>query len=387
VISRRGFLKASAAAGGAVGLGSLPKLSFAMPRVERARAPLNILSLGGTGFTGPEQVEYAIARGHQVTLLNRNRTRPDFFKGRVDQLIGDLSADVSALTGKTWDVVIDNPTTAPAWVRNAAQYLKGNTKHHIFVSTVSAYKTDKTPNADESDPTTPLPAGLDPYTLDRQNFGKYYGALKTFSEQEVERKYPGMNTIIRPGLIVGPLDPSDRFTYWPYRIAKGGEILAPGNGLDPVQIVDARDIAEWTIRMAERRTLGTYNAVGPIIPMTFAEMLHGIKAIVSNDAHFTWVPDAFLKDEKVAPWTTMPVWTPDSTGDVGSSRRNISRALAAGLTFRPLAVTAKDTLDWNATRPAAQLQILAEGKRFGISPTRETEVLAAWKAKGSGKPA
>ena len=346
------------------------------------RKPLNILILGGTGFTGPEQVEYAIARGHQVTLLNRNRTRPDFFKGRVEQLIGDLNADVSALKGKKFDVVIDNPTTPPAWVRNAAQYLKGNTNHYIFISTVSVYQSDKTPWADESDATTPMPPEVtDPYAVERKDWGKYYGALKTFSEKEVQKHYPGMNTIIRPGLIVGPLDTSDRFTYWPYRIDKGGEVLAPGTGNDPVQIIDARDLAEWTVRMAENRTFGTYNATGPLKVLTMAEMLYGIKAVTTSGAQFTWVPENFLKEQKVEAWSHMPVWTPDSTGDIGSSRRSIAKAVAAGLTFRTLAVTAKDTLEYNKKRSAAELQSQADAKRFGVSAQREAEVLAAWKAK------
>src|SRR4051794_23495516 len=182
------------------------------------KKPLNIFILGGTGFTGPEQVEYALSRGHSITLLNRNRRRPDFFKGKVEQLIGDLNDDVSALKGKKFDVVIDNPTTPPVWVRNAAQYLKGNTNHYIFISTVSVYENDKTANADETAPVATLPAGVDPYTVPRTEWGKYYGALKALSEKEVQKHYPGMNTIIRPGLIVGPLDTSDRFTYWPYRI-------------------------------------------------------------------------------------------------------------------------------------------------------------------------
>ena len=167
--------------------------------------PLNILILGGTGFTGPEQVEYALARGHKVTLFNRNRTRPDLFKGQVDQLIGDLNDDVSALAGKKFDVVLDNPTTFPAWVRNAAQHLKGNVGHYIFISTMSVYPDNSRPNMDESDGTTPMPADVDPYTLVRENAGRYYGALKTFAEQEAERHYPGKVTIVRPGLIVGPL--------------------------------------------------------------------------------------------------------------------------------------------------------------------------------------
>jgi 2'-hydroxyisoflavone reductase len=398
--NRRNFLKASAVAAGALGLETLPGLVPALPaeavprekrRVERAEVSLNILILGGTGFTGPEQVEYAIARGHKVTLLNRNRTRPDFFKGRVEQLIGDLNDDVSALKGLKFDVVIDNPTTAPAWVRNAAQYLKGNTNHYIFTSTISVYASDKNVGADETDPTAPMPEGLDPYTLDRQNFGRYYGALKAYSEKEVEKQYPGINTIIRPGLIVGPLDASDRFTYWPYRIDKGGEVLAPGDGNDPVQIIDSRDIAEFTVRMAENRTLGTFNATGPVTPLTMAQLLYGIKAVTTAGAQFTWVPADFLRDHHVQAWAStatnmsMPVWVPDRPQNAGFSRRSIQKALAAGLTFRPLAVTAKDTLDWNKTRPAADLETLAKGGRAGTSAEREGEVLAAWKSKQASK--
>ncbi len=227
--NRRTFLKASAAAAGALGLDALPKVSFAATEsasdaastIGRAAKPLNILILGGTGFTGPEQVNYALARGHKVTLLNRNQTRPDFFKGKVEQLIGDLSGDVSALKGKKFDVVIDNPTTAPAWVRNVGQYMKGNTNHYIFISTLSAYGSDKKAWADESDPTAgDLPAGLDPYGPGTVGAGGRitpYGPLKAYSEKEVMKTYPDRYTIIRPGLIVGPLDRTDRFTYWPYR--------------------------------------------------------------------------------------------------------------------------------------------------------------------------
>jgi 2'-hydroxyisoflavone reductase len=351
--------------------------------VERARKPLNMLILGGTGFTGPEQVNYALARGHKVTLLNRNRTRPDFFKDRVEQLVGDLSGDVSALKGKKFDVVIDNPTTAPAWVRNAAQYLKGNTNHYIFISTISVYSSSKTKWADESDPTTPMPADVDPYTVLPTLYGRYYGALKTYSENEVEKHYPGMNTVIRPGLIVGPLDRSERFTYWPYRIDKGGEVLAPGDGNDPVQFIDARDLAEWTVRVAENRVLGTFNATGPEKPMTMRAMLEGIKAATNSKAELVWVPGDFLAEQKVSAWQNLPVWIgPDAADNAGDSRRSIAKALKAGLTFRPLGVSAADTLSYQKGRPAAEQQRLIDGKPFGITAQREAEVLAAWKARG-----
>ena len=391
---RRTFLKRTAAAGGALALSSTvaPSLGALQPpdspsaRRERspgrAAAPLEILILGGTGFTGPEQVDYAIERGHKVTLFNRNRTRPDFFKGKVEQLIGDLSGDVSALKGKKFDVVLDNPTTLPFWVRNAAQHLKGNVGHYMFISTISVYPDNSVPNADESAPTTPMPEGVDPYTTERENAGKYYGAMKTFSEQEVARQYPGIFTVVRPGLIVGPLDRSDRFTYWPARIDRGGEVLAPGTPDDPAQYIDSRDLAEFMIRLAENKVFGTFNATGPAKPTTMAETLYGIKAVTTSGASFTWVPADFLAAQEVRGWRHMPIWLPPMGPTAGFLRRNIDKALAQGLTFRPLAVTAKDTLDWHRKRPEAELKAMTEGAVAGIPAEKEAQVIAAWKASG-----
>jgi 2'-hydroxyisoflavone reductase len=323
-----------------------------------------------------------------VTVINRNRRRPDFFKGKgtVEQLIGDLNADMSALKGRKFDVVIDIPTTFPAWVRNVAQYMKGNTKHYIFISTISVYSDNSRIGGDETTPTTPMPADLDPYTLVPENQGRFYGALKTFAEKEVEKHYPGMNTIIRPGLIVGPLDPSDRFTYWPVRIDKGGEVLAPGNPNDPTQIIDSRDLAEWTIRMAENHEMGVYNACGPKARLSMAEMLYGIKGVTTAGAQFTWVPADFLRQQKIRAWRDMPTWVPPEGPSIGFSEWSNAKAVAKGLTFRPLAVTAKDTLEWHKTRPEAERKAMDEGARAGISATKEAEVLAAWKAKQKSAP-
>lgn len=388
--SRRKFLESSAAAAaaGALGLAAAPKLGFAestsrapdTPSVERAPVALNLLIIGGTGFTGPEHVEHALARGHNVTLLNRNRTRPDHFKGRVEQLIGDLNTDVSALKGHTFDAALDIPTTFPAWVRNVAQYLRGNVKHYTFISTMSVYPDNSKPGKDESAPTTPVPTDVDPYTLVPQHSSRYYGALKAYAEGEVEKHYPGASLIIRPGLMVGPLDRSDRFTYWPARIDRGGEVLAPGNPNDPVQFMDSRDIAQWTIKMIEARETGVYQATGPGAPLTIAEMLYGIKAITSSGAQFTWVPAAFLASHQVRGWRHMPVWMPPSGVTLGFTRRSNAKAVAKGLRFRPLAETAKATLDWNKTRSVEELKVLAEGGEAGISATKEAEVLDAWKA-------
>jgi 2'-hydroxyisoflavone reductase len=388
--TRRTFIKRAAAAAAAVGtagLGGFPNAGFAgvlEAHEKRARVPLKILILGGTGFTGPEQVEYAIARGHSVTLINRNKTRPDFFKGRVEQLIGDFNGDMSALKGRKFDLVLDNPTTLPYWVRNAAQYLEGNVGHYIFISTISVYPDNSKAWADETDRLTPLPEGLDPFTVPPADARKYYGALKTVSEAEVEKHYPGKSTIVRPGLIVGPLDATDRFTYWVYRVDKGGEVLAPGNPGDPVQFIDSRDLAEWMVRMGETKTTGIYNATGPAKPMGMGEMLEGIKAATGSNATFTWVPADFLKEQKIRAWRDMTVWVQPAGSNVGFSQRSIARALAKGLTFRPLAVTVKDTLAWNKTRPAEQLAALAQGAVGGISAEREKEVLTAWKARKVG---
>jgi 2'-hydroxyisoflavone reductase len=385
--TRREFLIRSAAAAGAVGLGIVPRIALGdghEPSPDRAAKPLNILILGGTGFTGPEQVNYALSRGHRVTLFNRNKTRPDMFKGKVEQLIGDLSTDTTALKGKKFDVIIDNPTTAPAWVRNVAQYMKGNTGHYIFISTISVYPDNGTPNADETAATTPMPDGLDPYTLDRQNWGRNYGALKSRSEKDVQENYPGIFTIIRPGLIVGPLDRTDRFTYWPVRVARGGEVLAPGAPEDLTQFIDARDLAEWTIRMAEMGPKdggGIYNATGPRTPIPMGDFLSACKRVTGSDARFTWVPWSFLQEQKVRPWRDMPIVVPPTGETAGFSRRNVDRALAKGLTFRPLDDTIKATLDWNKTRPQEDRDKLEAGAVAGISAQREAELLAAWHAK------
>ncbi len=392
---RRSFLKTVSAVGGAAGLGVLPDLAHAAPPgadavwspkpVTRAPVSLNMLILGGTGFTGPEQVEYAIARGHRVTLFNRNRTRPGMFRGRVaEELVGDLNNDTSALEGKQFDVVLDNPTTFPAWVRNAGKYLAGNVKHYVFISTTSVYSDQSIIGIDESSPVQQLPTDVDPYTLDPQHSSQYYGHLKVRAEEEVRRTYPDMWTVIRPCLIVGPLDRTDRFTWWPARIDQGGEVLAPDKPDDPCQFIDARDLAEWMVRVAENRVLGLYNAVGPAHPMTIAEMLYGVKAVTTAGAQFTWVPWEFLQQQEVRPWRHMTVWQPPVGRTAGYQRRKAEKAIAAGLTFRPVAVTAKDTLDWHKTRPEAEQLRTLNGEVNGIGMKREAEVLAAWHASQRG---
>ena len=367
--TRRTFIKLSAAASGAFGLGIRSTRLFGETSVK----PLRILILGGTGFTGPYQVRYALRRGHKVTTFNRGKTHPGELPSEVEQLIGDRNGKLDALKGRKWDVAIDNPTTLPAWVRDAAEILKGNVDRYVFISTISVY-ADTSKGVDETAPLAKY-HGPDPYkeTLEAMKASGYktYGPLKALSEQEAEKWFPGKTLIIRPGLIVGPGDETDRFTYWPLRLDRGGEVLAPGAPTDPVQFIDARDLAEWTIRMAENRETGIYNATGPAKPLGIGEMLDQIKGALKSDAKFTWVPAEFLKEQKVEAWSDMPVWAGD---ELGLARTNINRALGKGLTFRPLTETARDTLSWFKSQP----QDRQSKMKAGITPEREAEVLAAW---------
>jgi 2'-hydroxyisoflavone reductase len=326
------------------------------------------LILGGTGFIGPYQVQYALDRGHTVTLFNRGVTNASLFPN-VPRLIGDrnLPDGHKALESGEWDVVIDNPTANPKWVRDAGKALRGRTKHYLFVSTISVFSDSSAP-FDEKGPLLP------PVDIDAPFDAKVYGQNKVRSEMEANTQFGDNVTIIRPGLIVGPGDLSDRFSYWPVRIDKGGEVLAPGTPNDPVQYIDARDLGEWIVRLAESRTLGIFNATGPKAPTTIAEMLYGIKAVTTSDARFTWVPADFLGANQVRAWSDMPVWVPPVGRTAGFARVICTKAYAAGLTFRPLAETAAATLAWYHARPAAE----QEKARAGLAPDREMAVLAAW---------
>src|SRR5205809_6179239 len=306
--TRRQFIKLSAATGGALALGTRSVTLFA----EKSVKPLRILILGGTGFTGPYQVRYALSRGHKVTTFNRGKTHPGELPAEVEQLVGDRNGKLDALKNRQWDVVIDNPTTLPAWVRDAAQLLKGNVERYVFISTISVYGEVKQ-GVDESAPLAKY-EGQDPYkeTLEAMKASGYktYGPLKALSEKEAEKWFPGITLIIRPGLIVGPHDETDRFTYWPVRFDRGGEVLAPGAPTDPVQFIDARDLAEWTIRMVAQGTAGTFNATGPKAQLTIAEMFDGITKATTSESRLTWVDADFLAAQKVRAWSDMPVWVP-----------------------------------------------------------------------------
>jgi 2'-hydroxyisoflavone reductase len=334
--------------------------------------PMRLLILGGTGFIGPHQVRYALARGHQVTVFNRGRQK-EAWPGPVEELLGDRNGDLKALEGRDWDVCIDNPTTLPVWVRDAARVLKGHVGQYIFISTISAYAANDKP----ADETAALATynGADAMAETMKSLSgdmRLYGPLKAQSEKETLTQYGEATTIVRPSLIVGPGDETDRFTYWPVRLARGGEILAPGDGSDPVQFIDARDLAEWTIRLAEQRTTGAFNAAGPASPITMQQMLAAIAQGIGIDPKLTWAPADLLKANNVFAWSNMPVWMPGQGRTLGFHRRDLSRALAGGLTYRPLPLTAADTLAWFRTLPSER-----QGKlRAGLTAEREADVLA-----------
>jgi 2'-hydroxyisoflavone reductase len=366
---RRDFIMSSA----------LAALAMAGPALADTRPlkPMRLLILGGTGFIGPHQVRYALARGHHVTVFNRGRQK-ETWPGPVEELLGDRNGDLKALEGRDWDVCIDNPTSLPAWVRDAAGVLKGHIGQYVFISTISVYAANDKP----ADETAPLVTynGDDPMAETIKSLSanqRLYGPLKALSEKEAQTQYgEAATTIIRPSLIVGPGDETDRFTYWPVRLVRGGEILAPGDGSDPVQFIDARDLAEWTIRMAEQRTTGVFNATGPANSITMHRMLAGIAQGIEVDPKLVWAPTDFLKTNNVSAWSDMPVWMPGQDRAFGFHRRDFSRAIAEGLTYRPLALTAADTLAWFRTLPSER-----QGKlRAGLTPEREAELLARLRA-------
>ncbi len=381
--TRRDFVGRSATAYGALAIG-LPDRALEMVPALTARptqSPLRILFIGGTGFIGPHMVEAAIAAGHTPTLFNRGRTNPHLFPD-VEKLKGDRDGGLGVLEGRKWDIVVDTSGYVPRLVRDSAELLKDVVDQYLYISTTDAYRTYNIVDMDEDDPRAILE---DPTTEDVSAF---YGPLKAQCEREVLEVYPDRTTIVRPTWIVGPGDRSTHFSYWLQRINGGGEVLAPGDPTDPVQIIDARDLADFVVHLLNQTTFGTYNAVGPEAEMSIAEFLYGIRAITSAPTRFTWVDADFLKANEVHAWRDLPLWwppRPDYPGTPGMSIGGgtgfglISRekSIAAGLKFRPLAVSAKETLDWFLTWED-EWEVR---QRSGLTLEREAEILAIWHAQ------
>jgi len=384
------LLGVTASAQDARAAGTAPHAAAATPN-DAMPKPQRILILGGTGFLGPEIVDAATARGHHITLFNRGKTRPDLFKDRpeIEILHGDrdpkkdeglASLEDAVVAGVKWDAVVDTSGYVPRIVGASAQVLAPAVDQYVFISSISVFAEDVPPNSPEDGKVATMP---DETSEDVQQF---YGALKLLCEQAAEAAMPGKATTIRPGLIVGPGDPTDRFTYWPVRIARGGEVLCPGDGADPIQVIDVRDVAEFTVRCIEQRLMGVFNATGPGRELPMKEVVDVCAAAapaepVAGPITLTWVPTEFLTESQVAPWGDMPAWVPRGP-DNGFSSINCAKAIAAGLTFRPLTETVRDTLTYWDTLPEARRAKL----RAGLSPEREAEVLAAWKAKQAAAP-
>lgn len=380
--TRRDFLMGSAALGGALAAvtpataTTSDARSIAQTPIAPPRRRIKLLILGGTGFIGPWQVRYAVERGHDVTIFNRGKSAPGSLKG-VEELTGDRAANtLDALKGRRWDAVIDNSASradAPDWVRNSAGLLKDAADQYLFISTRSVF-------ADLS----AVPGTVNAPLLNLENTPNWkrgqpypYGLSKALAEAEARTAFGPRTTIVRPGLIVGPGDDTDRFTYWPVRIERGGEILAPGEPeRDRVQIIDVRDLCEWAVRLCENQTYGTFMAIGPERGRSMAEFLYGIAAVTSAPITWTWVPLEFLEQHKIRPYAEMPVWRPPTPGFEGFARFDLTREVAAGLTFRTLADTATATLAFHHGRPVAEQRLKA-----GATAEQEAAVLRAWHAR------
>jgi 2'-hydroxyisoflavone reductase len=384
--TRRQFLESAAALGGVMTLGSLAGSSLAALE-PRTTAPLRVLILGGTGYVGPHLVHVLTQRGHKVSMLNRGRRQPGLFEpdfAGVEAIQGDRATPngYDGLKGKRWDAVIETSGQQVPWTRAAAQALKESVGRYMYVSSTGVFHPYKTVEIKEDgpvllndDPPQPNPS---------------YGVMKALSENEVRSAFGDRAIIIRPGYIVGPGDLSDRWTYWPVRVARGGEILVPGKRTDPVQYIDVRDLTEWMVRLLENNTNGTFNVTGPARKQTMAEFVYGLGAITSAPLSWTWVEDYdFLKTFVVRKTqqgqdvhlTYAVPWVMVDGDNLGHMRIDISKAIAAGLTYRPLAVTAQDTIAWRASN--AVPEALRTTPRYVLNAEQEQAILTAWKKRNS----
>ncbi len=331
---------------------------------------MRILIIGGTRFLGRHLVESALERSHEVTLFNRGKSNPGLFP-QLETILGDREQDVSKLEGRIWDAVIDVAGYLPRIVRLSAEVLQENVARYVFISSVSVYDNFKQIGIDES-----YPVGKIQDETVEEITGETYGPLKALCEKVVQDTFGGERAlIIRPGLIVGPHDPTDRFTYWPVRIARGGDVLAPQKPEAPIQVIDVRDLSDFIIKLIQDHASGTYNATGPDYGLTIGKLLDVSKQVSGSDANIQWASVEFLNQHQVEPWSDMPAWVPDDEEGVGFSRIDVSKAIAAGLHFRPVEETVHDTLAWAQTRPANHEW------RAGLTAEREAQVLAALKGE------
>ncbi len=347
---------------------------LASQTARAAAAPARVLILGGTGFIGPHFVAALTARGHSVTVFNRGREAAKVPAG-VAQLLGDRNGQLESLRGHDWEVVIDNSGYTPRQVRLTAELLRGHVRHYIFISSISAYADFAVAGIDENYKLAKL---ADP-TVEVVSGGNY-GGLKALCERVIEQIYPARSTIIRPTFIAGPGDPTDRFTYWPVRVARGGDMLAPGTPVDPMQFIDVRDLADFLRLCVEKRLEGRYNACNPPRAATMGALLETSRRIAHAQVRFVWANQKFLSAQKLigndaVEGGALPIWIAPGSEDAGAVLISPARAVGHGLRFRPLAQTVRDTLDWYRQRPPAQQTL-----RTGLTPQREAELLKLLRA-------
>ncbi len=372
-LSRRDLIRRTALAGAGLALAASPATTLlASPQPKR------ILILGGTGFIGPNTVRYAMARGHQVSIFTRGRREADLPDG-VERLVGDRNDDHTALEGRTWDAVLDNNCYDYRWAQKSTALLKDATDHYLFVSSLSSYAMPEPGSGDPTVPVTeplPIDAPTVPVPEDFEDGQEAdYALMKLLSENIVREAFPGRSTIVRPTLIVGPGDHTGRWSYWPVRLQRGGEVLAPGNPAHSTQIIDQRDLSEWHVRLVENGTMGVFNGAGPADYLTMESMLTQIGSAVDSDWRLTWVAEDFLEEHGVQPWSDMPAWVPGYP----MMYVDVAASVAAGLTYRPIPVTARDTLIHEANRPADDDRT----RPFSFTAERERAVLDAWAQRDS----
>lgn len=374
------------AAGSALAFGA--HRGLAADRPASASKRLRFLILGGTGNIGPYHVRAALARGHHVSVFSRGRSSADL-PNSVERLIGDRNSDLRALEGRDWDAVIDVATFGPAWVRSLGAALQGRAAHYTFISTISVYDQPETnPITQETSKVLVYRGTADPYRPVSSE-GPEYGELKVLCEQEAERQFPGRTLVVRPGYIGGPGDTHAALPYWPLRMQRGGEVLAVGDPLTPVQYIDVRDMAEWIVRMAEKRGTGICNALGPSLPIN--DVVRAARGVVSSRSQVTWVPMSWLATQRGREaFGTLSFWE-FNKGHL--TRFSDVRAASLGLTTRPVSVTLSDTLSWYVSQPPSDEvntgpRRKADGSGFesGHMPwpdylAREKAVLAAWRVR------
>jgi len=332
---------------------------------------LRVLIFGGTGFLGPHFVQALQAGGHEITLFNRGKSNPGLFK-ELETLIGDRDGKLDALQGRDWDVVIDDSGYVPRQVKLSADLLEDHVKHYIFISSISVYGTFPKPGLDEDDTVAPVPdAKVEEVT------NETYAGLKAGCEQVIESTYGTRSTVVRPHIVVGPGDSTDRFTYWVARVARGGQVLAPGSANDPLQYIDVRDLAAFVRRCAEQRPAGRFNACTPPGAHTIGELMETGKRVSGSNATFVWADAEFILKNGLMEKGEIPMWLPPTGPRASALLVSSARAVQQGLRFRDLDTTVRDTLEWHNRRPAEQRQKLA----VGLTPEREAELLKQIPAK------